>query len=83
MRKLFKKSLPFQSQSCSACCSNIGVQIVIVADYWLRSLYCGAKSNLFLVCVASEKGNRISDIDTILAFLAMPIISEKYNFGLV
>ena len=59
---------------------------VIVADYWLGSLYCGAKSNLFVVCAASEESNSFSaysDIDTILAFLTMPIISEKYNFSLV
>ena len=54
---------------------NIGVQKVIVADYWLGSLYCGAKSNLFVVCAASEEGNSFSaysDINTILAFLTMP-----------
>ena len=66
MRKLFKKSLPFQSQSCFACCSNIGVQIVIVADYWLGSWCCGAKSNLFVMCAASEEANSFSAYSVVL-----------------
>ena len=60
------ESFPFQSQSCFACCSNIGVQIVIVADYWLGSWCCGAKSNLFVMCAASGEANSFSAYSVVL-----------------